>query len=107
MIFNKMITHSHKKLFKKLDKSNLDKAQTIQNPIVSVDLKQEDNKPITIGGDFTIVHYNRQKEIDASTRKLQKRFRTLRKQEKHVRCIALGDTFPDVTLPNCEGESNR
>jgi hypothetical protein len=98
-----MITHSPKKVFNLLDKSNLDKVQTIQNPIVKVDVG-DGSAPITIGGDICIVHYNRDKEIAHSTQKLQKRFRHLRKQEKQARCCSLGETFPNVTLLNKAGE---
>lgn len=107
-----MITHSYKKVFKKLDKSKLSELQTIKNPVVSVDLGDGTTK-IEIGGDICLVHYNRQKEIDHSTQKLQKRFRTLRKQEKRARCIGLSNIFPEnlnmftnVKLLNEEGESN-
>jgi hypothetical protein len=100
-----MITPNHSKLFKELDKSRIDKVQILNTPVVKVTLSGEIDKT-EFGGDRTIVHYNRQKEIDASTRRLQKRFRTLRKQAKHVRCITLGDELPNVTLLNREGERN-
>ena len=101
-----MITHSHKKLFDLLDKHQLNNAQTIQNPIVRVDLG-DGSPPLTFGGDVCIVHYNRQKEIAHSTRKIQKRFRHLRRQEKNARCRT-GDILPSsVTLLNWEGEPIR
>ena len=90
-----MITHSPKKVFNLLDKSKLDKPQTIQNPIVRVDVG-DGTPPITVGGDWCFVHYNRDKEIAHSTQKLQKRFRHLKKQE--ARRNNLGDDFPNVEL---------
>ena len=101
-----MITHSHKKLFKILDKSNLDKIQTIQNPIVRVDLG-DGSTPLVVGGDLCFVHYNRHKEIDHSTLKMQKRFRSIRKQQKRSHCC-IGDILPSsVTRLNRDGEPSQ
>jgi hypothetical protein len=95
-----LITPNYTKLFKKLDKSKLNEVQIVRTPTATINLADEaDNQQaVHFGGYQAIVHYNRQKEIDHSTQKMQKRLRTLRKQNKSRRYSSVGDDFPAVTL---------
>jgi hypothetical protein len=91
-----MITHSHKKLFKQLDASKIDKVQVVRNPTATVRIadSSDDCTRLKVGGDHTIVHYSKQKEKDFNVDKMNKRFRSLRRQIARSRRSTDGDEFP-------------